>query len=184
MFYVYIHTTPDGKVYVGETKQPVRRWQNGDGYADNEPFYSAIQMYGWNSIKHEIVMACNTESEARIFEAVLIDRLKSEDSERGYNKSEISARLTDGYAKRTKVDAVGLEKEVTGRNIFEDSGLPISVCSAIVDQWIFNKRYREIVKSRLLDGLSYPELSKLYGLSVRQLKTIMGECTQILSEHL
>ena len=30
MFYVYVHTVPNGKIYIGQTKDPVRRWNNGE----------------------------------------------------------------------------------------------------------------------------------------------------------
>ena len=55
-FYVYIHTCPNNKRYIGVTKnlKPEYRWSNGEGYKSNKHFYRAIQKYGWKSIKHKV----------------------------------------------------------------------------------------------------------------------------------
>ena len=53
---VYKHTSPSNKVYIGITSQePERRWQNGYGYATQQLFWRAIQKYGWDNFKHEII---------------------------------------------------------------------------------------------------------------------------------
>ena len=37
MYYVYKHTFPNNKVYIGITKQkPIRRWKNGTNYKKND----------------------------------------------------------------------------------------------------------------------------------------------------
>ena len=54
-FYVYIHTCPNGKKYVGITiRRPEYRWRKGNGYKSNKHFYSAIQKYGWDNIEHQV----------------------------------------------------------------------------------------------------------------------------------
>ena len=46
-FKVYIHTSPNGKVYIGITSRDAeKRWNNGHNYKPNKHFYSAIQKYG------------------------------------------------------------------------------------------------------------------------------------------
>ena len=56
MHVIYKHTCPNGKCYIGQTKQKVNnRWQNGNGYKNCTLFYRAIQKYGWENIKHEII---------------------------------------------------------------------------------------------------------------------------------
>lgn len=55
---IYKHTSPSGKVYIGQTMQtnPQNRWQHGNGYKrHNTLFYKAIQKYGWNNFSHEII---------------------------------------------------------------------------------------------------------------------------------
>ena len=87
-FCVYKHTSPSGKIYVGITSQlPNRRWQNGFGYTENPYFYSAIQKYGWDNFKHEILFEDLTKEEAEIKEIELIAQYDSTNRERGYNIS-------------------------------------------------------------------------------------------------
>ena len=62
-YIVYMHTTPNNKVYIGITCQnPKKRWAYGYGYKKNKYFFSAIQKYGWNNIKH-IIIAENLSKE-------------------------------------------------------------------------------------------------------------------------
>lgn len=83
---VYIHTSPSNKFYIGITGQnpPEKRWQNGRGYKSSY-FYNAIQKYGWDNIKHEILYAGLTKEEAEQNEIELIAKYKSDNREYGYN---------------------------------------------------------------------------------------------------
>lgn len=82
---VYIHEFPDGKYYVGLTKQSLEaRWQNGDGYK-SQPVYDAILNFGWNSINHYSIDDL-TREEAQELEKELIKKYNSVDN--GYNISE------------------------------------------------------------------------------------------------
>lgn len=86
MYTVYIHTTPEGKAYVGRTsQQPERRFQNGIGYKTQKRFWAAISYFGWENIKHEIVKTNLTREEANSLEQSLIEKLKANDPEYGYN---------------------------------------------------------------------------------------------------
>lgn len=83
---VYKHTCPNGKVYIGITcRNPIRRWNNGNGYQNNKHFWSAIQKYGWDSIKHEILYSNLSEEDACQKETELIIEYKSNNREYGYN---------------------------------------------------------------------------------------------------
>lgn len=87
MYSVYMHTCPNGKVYVGITgRNPVNRWKNGNGYKGSY-FHKAIQKYGWANIKHEIVYSGLTKAEAAEIEVRLISEHKSNLREYGYNIS-------------------------------------------------------------------------------------------------
>lgn len=82
---VYKHTCPNGKVYIGITCQDVNlRWANGLGYR-TQMFYKAIQKYGWNNIKHEIIYKNLTQKEAEEREQYLIYTFNSTDKRYGYN---------------------------------------------------------------------------------------------------
>lgn len=88
MYTVYKHTMPNGKVYVGITKQKTeRRWKNGNGYKRNKHFYSAILKYGWDNIKHEIVCTGLSKWQAGKVEQSLIKYFGSTNPDNGYNNS-------------------------------------------------------------------------------------------------
>ena len=83
---VYKHTSPSDKVYIGITSQkPEYRWSNGKGYKESYHFYNAIQKYGWDNFKHEILFENLTKDEAEQKEIELIAFYKSDNREFGYN---------------------------------------------------------------------------------------------------
>ena len=87
-FYVYIHTCPNGKKYVGiTTTNPKERWGlNGAKYKSNKHFYRAIQKYDWNNISHQ-VFEVDTLKEMYYLEKYLIAYYQTNKNEFGYNKS-------------------------------------------------------------------------------------------------
>lgn len=86
-FFVYTHTCPNGKRYVGITTQtPNKRWKNGYGYHHNEHFQSAIQKYGWDNIDHEMFKT-STRELMFLWEKILIYYHKTVDRKYGYNKT-------------------------------------------------------------------------------------------------
>lgn len=89
-FKVYMHTSPNGKRYIGITSQenPEKRWgSNGCGYIDNEHFWNAIKLYKWQNFKHEILFENLTKEEACQKEIELIAYYDSTDKDKGYNIS-------------------------------------------------------------------------------------------------
>lgn len=86
MYCVYKHTAPNGKVYIGVTKQsPRRRWQRGLGYRTQQRFYRAIQKYGWDNFTHEILFENLNADEAERIEVELIQKHQSDNKNHGYN---------------------------------------------------------------------------------------------------
>lgn len=59
-----------------------------------------------------------------------------------------------------------------------------STVSAAIDEWIFNKRDRAILKRRLLDGICYEPLAEEFGLSVDRIKQIVYKSQDKLFRHL
>lgn len=54
---VYKHTFPNGAIYIGKTNmQPEDRWLNGWGYKNSPLMFNAIVKYGWDNVKHEILV--------------------------------------------------------------------------------------------------------------------------------
>lgn len=81
---VYIHTFPNGKRYIGITKQSLqRRFMNGKGYKDCPKMNAAILKYGWNNVEHEMLYDGLSKSEAERKEIELIAYYNSIDN--GYN---------------------------------------------------------------------------------------------------
>lgn len=90
LYTVYRHTSPSGKVYVGITKcSPNKRWKNGNGYFSGFciKFANAIRKYGWDNLKHEILLENLSKSEACYAEKYLI---------RWYKMHNNSYNITDG----------------------------------------------------------------------------------------
>lgn len=88
-YYVYRHISPNGKSYIGITKQkPERRFQNGYGYKTQIAFSRAIEKYGWENFKHEILEEKLTEKEACEREAYYIEKVFNSFAPNGYNTRE------------------------------------------------------------------------------------------------
>ena len=62
--------------------------------------------------------------------------------------------------------------------------LPRSMLEFLIDEWILSERDRAILKRRLLDGICYEPLAEEFGLSVRQIKTIVYRAQEKLFAHI
>lgn len=84
---VYMHENREnGKKYIGITRQaPERRWQNGYGYRESPRFFNAIQKYGWDGFRHEVLYTGLTAKQAAALEVELIAKYQTLDPSRGYN---------------------------------------------------------------------------------------------------
>ena len=90
---VYKHTSPEGKVYIGVTRQdPQARWCGGFGYASNLYFLTDIMTYGWLNFQHEVLADGLQEEQAFEMEAELIAQHNSTNPLFGYNLNAGSAR--------------------------------------------------------------------------------------------
>lgn len=77
---VYMHKSPSGKIYIGQTCQRLlcRRFGcNGQRYINTPIFYKAIQKYGWENFEHHIIKDGLTKDEANSLEIKLISEYKS-----------------------------------------------------------------------------------------------------------
>lgn len=103
-FYVYIHTCPNGKKYVGLTiRRPAYRWRKGEGYKSNKHFYSAIKKYGWNNIEHQ-VFEVDTKEEMFFLEKYFIAYYQTNNPEFGYNNSIGGEKSSEGCHFRCSED--------------------------------------------------------------------------------
>lgn len=64
------------------------------------------------------------------------------------------------------------------------NSLSRSELSALIDEWILNERNRNILKRRLLDGITYDRLAEEFDLSDRQIKSIVYKCQDIIFRHI
>ncbi len=98
-YIVYMHTSPNNKRYIGITSQkPERRWRkNGEGYKDHAYFWRAIQKYGWDNFKHDILYIDLTKEEAEQKEVELIAYYNSNNIDSGYNMSVGGESGSKGY---------------------------------------------------------------------------------------
>ena len=115
---VYKHTSPNGKCYIGITSMnpPEKRWKNGRGYRLHQYFYNAIQKYGWDNFKHEILFEGLTKKEAEQKEVELIALFKSAESKYGYNIS-LGGNSVGKHSEETKRK---LSVAATGRRHTEE----------------------------------------------------------------
>ena len=108
---VYKHTSPDGKVYIGVTKQdPKDRWCGGFGYADNLYFLTDIMTFGWVNFQHDILYDGLSEESALEKEAELIKEYQACDPRFGYNVVPGSTRLASRGRNREPDISAGIEK--------------------------------------------------------------------------
>ena len=85
-YIVYKHTAPNGKSYIGITRQTLeKRSMNGSGYIKSSAFYRAICKYGWESFSHEILESGLSFEEACDKERYYIKLYRSRTTENGYN---------------------------------------------------------------------------------------------------
>lgn len=134
---VYKHTCPNGKVYIGITKdKPEKRWMSGWGYKTCIYFFKAIVKYGWINIKHEILFENLTKKEAEQKEIELISAYNSCDRNFGYN-IDLGGSLHLKYqqdradfktfkagivtAEREKLMSVEYKSKITGHKVYKYS---------------------------------------------------------------
>ena len=86
-YVLYVHVLPNGKMYVGITCKSVNaRWgSDGCGYKTQQLFWRAIQKYGWDNIKHIVLIENLSEEVAYECEKYLIAKYQTNNPEYGYN---------------------------------------------------------------------------------------------------
>jgi group I intron endonuclease len=79
----------NGKRYIGITSQkPERRWKNGRAYQNNGHFTAAVDKYGWDMFRHDILYSGLSKEEAERLEVELIAKYQTQDPTKGYNLRE------------------------------------------------------------------------------------------------
>lgn len=106
---VYEHVFPDGKRYIGVSKNPQKRWkEDGSGYISNHPMWEAIQKYGWKKIGHNILASGLSRAEAKERERFEIEKANS--IRNGYNQRPGGTLSTGYYSKHVRKMISELER--------------------------------------------------------------------------
>ena len=114
-YLVYKHTTTSNKVYIGITCETLaQRCKRGKGYKNNQAFYNAIEKYGWDNIRHEILFTGLTKSQAEQKEIELIALYKSDKKTHGYNITSGGGVNCGFHLSKTAKDKIS--KANSGRN--------------------------------------------------------------------
>lgn len=83
---IYCHTFPNGKKYIGQTKQTLEgRYRGGAGYTNSTYVNHAFNKYGWDNVKHEILADNLSLEEANELEQYYIKYYDTCNHEKGYN---------------------------------------------------------------------------------------------------
>ena len=115
LYYIYKHTSPSGKGYVGQTVDQSRR--NYQHQSDNSPcvaLANAIRKYGWDNFTHELLCICFDNEYADNVEKLLIFEhntmypngynLTSGGSERCVQSAASKQRRSDSMKRRYATD--------------------------------------------------------------------------------
>lgn len=82
---IYMHTFPDNKSYIGQTCQKISRRLTSHRVSKNSAIYDAIETYGIDNIKTEILYNCDSVDEANRLEILSISRFDT--VRNGYNRN-------------------------------------------------------------------------------------------------
>lgn len=86
MYTVYQHIFPNGKRYIGVTRNSVeKRWGYRGYNYKSQVVGRAIEKYGWDNIEHEVFAVCDTKEQAERLERWLVKHFDTTNPEHGYN---------------------------------------------------------------------------------------------------
>ena len=69
-----------------------------------------------------------------------------------------------------------------GKRLDKVEGISVDQRIFLIDQWIFNEKYRSLAKRKLIDGVSFEQIANEYQLSVNQAKNIVKDAIDIIYE--
>ena len=184
MWIVYKHIAPNGKVYIGVTHQkPEYRWNKGKGYKTNTRFSRAIQKYGWDNFRHEIVCENLTEEEAIHMETCLIAQYDSANKEHGYNVA--LGGHNQSEESRRKIGATRKEKRIPspteGKHLSEETRRKISE-SLTGRRYHVSEEARQHIREAKLGEKNPNYGKKLPWLNDAKLKAIQRAVVQIIGD--
>lgn len=121
MYSIYVHTTPDGRKYVGCTSQePEKRFNHGRHYGHCRLFKEAIKEFGWCNITHEVIDTTDSKEEALKLEAHYILLYRSNEREFGYNLKVLDKHNSESKQKMS-TSRIGVNTWSKGRKLSDET---------------------------------------------------------------
>lgn len=199
-YVVYLHTLKsDGRKYVGITCQkPEKRWKNGGGYQTNKYFWRAIQKYGWNNFKHEILFENLSGNQACLKEQALIKLFNTTDYKFGFNLTtggehyEVTNTVRQKISEAEtviKISRSDLEYQyITLNKTQKQCAVHFNCSEATINRNLKKHHIKKsyIPKTNKIE-ISYEELSDLYlnqNMQVNEIANILGCSHTIINRHL
>lgn len=65
----------------------------------------------------------------------------------------------------------------------KDFDLSRSQIEYLIDEWVLNKKHREIIRLRLIDGMTYESIAEQVDMSVTQVKKIVYKSQEKVFTH-
>lgn len=145
---VYVHVFPNGKKYVGITRQKLnRRWRKGRSYSSNIRMTNAINKYGWDNIEHIVLYSGLSASEAERIEKSLIAEWNLMDERYGYNYAEGGSH--PNHSDRTKAK---IGQKSLGRRHTKEFKEWISQKNSGTNNFMYGKHHTEETKRKISEA--------------------------------
>lgn len=120
-FSLYEHVFPNGKRYIGISKNPQSRWNNGRGYDTQPKVANAIKKYGWDHTEHNVIVDGLTVEQAKTLEMYLISALNT--VKKGYNQSIGGDNINSYYLDSEVVEKLKQIHSAFDRYQLEENGV-------------------------------------------------------------
>lgn len=155
---LYKHTFPNGKVYIGITRQTLaRRFNNGRGYKDCPKMYNAVLKYGWNNVEHEILYDGLTKDEAEKKEIETIAFYNS--VKNGYN-TDHGGNVCGTHSIETRAKISAANRGKTKRKWTDEEKQKLSIIHMGAKNGFFQKHHTEETKRRQSDRMKGNQYNK------------------------
>lgn len=59
-----------------------------------------------------------------------------------------------------------------------------SQIEAVIEEWVLSERNRNVMKRRLIDGITYERLAEEFDMSTSQIKRIVYKCEDKIFRHI
>lgn len=66
----------------------------------------------------------------------------------------------------------------------KDMDLSRTELEYLIEEYVLSSRDRRIMKSRVIDGMTYEDIAEMYDMSVTQICTIVKTCKERMFKHL